>query len=628
MRGLGGKEPVASDVYALIGQSKDWSLRDRKITYEHGIGRLKPGVTLAHARADTNAIASSLAEKYPDTNKDTGIALVPLRQDITGESVTPLYVLLGAVGFVLLIACVNIANLLLARSTSRMREFAVRSALGASKGRCIRQLLSESVLLSVMGGLLGLLVAMWGSAGALSVLPQKLPRANEIGLDAHVLLFTLGISLLAGILFGLVPALKISQTNLQETFKEGGRGSIGGRNRLQRVFVVAELALALVLLAGAGLMLRTLSELGTVNPGFNPHNVLNFGLTSPTTFIGEPPPAFREHFRQITANLESLPGVEAASMVDAPLPMQGEDSVTFWLEGEPKPPSENDMHWAYDLGVQPNYLKVLQIPLKQGRFISEEDTLHAPVVVVDEVLARKYFPNESPIGRRLNISPMNVQWEIVGVVGHAKQIGLAEGEGDKQPQLYYATMQVPDKFLQPQNDNRFVVRTKGDPLATLGTVRAMLEKTKGQSVYGVQTLESIVSDSVASQRFTMLLLGAFAGLAVLLASIGIYGVVSYVIGQRTHEIGLRIALGANRSDVSRLVLGESAAMAIVGITLGIGAAFGFTRLLAKMLYGVSAHDPLTFAGVAILLLIVALAASYIPARRAMRVDPVVALRHE
>jgi predicted permease len=627
-----GQGFVASDVYTPIGQSTDWSLRDRKIAYEHGIGRLKPAVTLEQARAEMNAIARSLAEQYPDTDKDTGIALVPLKQDMTGETATALYVLLGGVGFVLLIACVNIANLLLARSTSRMREFAVRSALGASKGRCIRQLLSESVLLSVMGGLLGLLVAMWGSVGALSVLPQKLPRANEIGLDAHVLLFTLGTSLLAGILFGLAPALKISQTNLQETFKDGGRGSIGGRSRLQRVFIVAELALALVLLAGAGLMLRTLSELSAVNPGFNAHNVLTFGLTFPPAFSAEPPPALRQHLQQITANLESVPGVEAASMVDAPLPMQGEDSVSFWLEGEPKPPSENDMHWAFDLGVQPNYLKVLQIPLKQGRFISEEDTVHSPaVVVIDEVLARKYFPNENPIGKRLNISPMGVQWEIVGVVGHVKQVGLAEGAGDNRPQLYYATMQVPDKFAfrVPESGEHFVVRTKGDPLATLRTIRAMFEKANSQqTIYGVQTLESIVFDSVASQRFTMILLGAFAVLAVLLASIGIYGVISYVVGQRTHEIGLRIALGANRSDVLRLVLGESAAMAIVGVTLGIGAAFGLTRLLAKMLYGVSAHDPFTFAGVAILLTAVALAASYTPARRAMRVDPVVALRHE
>jgi predicted permease len=628
---FGGNEFFTGDAYIPIGQSTDFSLRDRKYAYEHGIGRLKPDVTLDQARADMSTIARRLAEQFPDTNKDSGIALVPLKQDITGDTATALYVLLGAVGFVLLIACVNVANLLLARSTSRMREFAIRSALGASRGRCTRQLLSESVLLSVLGGLLGLFLAMWGLRGALSALPQALPRTNEIGLDVHVLFFTLGTSILTGILFGLAPALKISQTNLQETFKEGGRGSIGGRSRLQRAFIVAELALALVLLAGAGLMLRTLGELSTVNPGFNAHNVLNFGMAFPPSFTSEPPAALREHFRQVTANLETVPGVEAASFLDAPLPMQGSDTVTFWLKGEPKPPSENDMHWAFDLGVQPDYLKVLQIPLKQGRFINEQDTEQSPTVtVIDEVFAKRYFPNEDPIGKRLNISSVDRQWEIVGVVGHAKQVGLAESAADNQPQLYYAATQIPDKFVPTwTNNTRFVVRTKGNPLATLRSIRTMFEKTNSQqTIDGEQTLESIVSDSVAAQRFTMTLLGTFAVLAVLLASIGVYGVISYIVGQRTHEIGLRIALGADRSHVLRVVVGDSVAMAIVGIAVGIGAAFGLTRLLAKMLYGVSAHDPITFAGCAILLVSVALAASCVPARRAMRVDPVVALRHE
>ena len=626
-----GSDFVTGDAYLPIGQSTDWSLRDRKITYEHGIGRLKPNVTVAQARADMDAIARRLAEQFPDTNKGNGIALVPLKQDITGDTETGLYLLLGAVGFVLLIACVNVANLLLARSTSRMREFAIRTALGASRGRCTRQLLSESVLLSVMGGLLGLLFAMWGLKGALSLLPQALPRTNELGLDAHVLLFTLGTSILAGILFGLAPALKISQTNSQETLKNTGRGNIGGRSRLQRVFIVAELALALVLLAGAGLMLRTLGELSAVDPGFNAHNVLTFGLTFPPSFSNEPTPALREHFRQIIANLESLPGVEGASMLDAPLPMQGSDSVAFWLDGEPKPPSENEMHWAFDLGVQPDYLKILQIPLKQGRFINEQDTVESPtVVVIDEVFARRYFPKENPIGKQINFFNVNARLEIVGVVGHAKQVGLAEGAADNQPQLYYAIMQGSDKFVPfwPLSGTiRFVVRTRGDPLATLGKMQAMFEKSQ-QTIYGVQTLESIVSDSVASKRFTMILLGSFAVLAVLLASIGVYGVISYVVGQRTHEIGLRVALGAHRSDVWRLVVGDSVAMAIVGVAIGLGAALGLSRLLSKMLYGVSAHDPVTFAGCAILLVCVALAASCVPARRAMRVDPVVALRHE
>ena len=625
-----GKEFVAGDVYIPIGQSNDWALWKRQFTYNYGIGRLKPGVTLQNAREDMDAVALRLAERYPETNKNAGVALAPLKQDITGESAIALYVLLGAVGFVLLIACVNIANLLLARSTARMREFAVRATLGASRSRCICQLLSESVLLSVIGGLLGLALAVWGSAGAFSLLPQKLPRANEIGFDARVLLFTLGTSLIAGVLFGLAPALRISQQDLQGTLKEGGRGLSGTRHRLQSVFIVAEMALALVLLTGAGLMIRTLMELRSVDPGFNPRNVLNFEVTLPLSYATKPAEAVREQVRQITVNLESLPGVEAASHVDAPLPMQGNDTVSFWLEGEPKPPSENDMHSATDLGVEPNYLKALQIPLKKGRFISENDTMHSPaVVVIDELLARKYFPNEDPVGKHLSISAFNTQCEIVGVVGHAKQFGLTEGGKDGEPQLYYASMQVPDKFIFFWTHAGFVVRTKGEPLAMVAAIRAMLEKMNSQqNIYGVLTLERIVSDSVASQRFTMILLGIFAVLALVLASIGIYGVTSFVVGQRTHEIGLRVTLGAQRGDVLRLVLGQGAGTAVFGVLVGTAAALGLTRLLEKMLYGVSAYDPFTFAGVAIFLTVVALAASYIPAHRAMRVDPVVALRHE
>jgi predicted permease len=317
-------------------------------------------------------------------------------------------------------------------------------------------------------------------------------------------------------------------------------------------------------------------------------------------------------------------------MVDAPLPMQGNDTVPFWLEGEPKPTIDSDMHSATDLGVEPNYLKALQIPLKKGRFISENDTMHSPaVVVIDELLARKYFPNEDPVGKHLTISPFNTQCEIVGVVGHAKQFGLTEGGKNSEPQLYYALMQVPDKFVFFWTYAHFVVRTKREPLATVVAIRTMLEKMNSQqAIFGVLTLESIVSDSVASQRFTMILLGIFAALAVLLASIGIYGVISYVVGQRTHEIGLRVTLGAQRGDILRLVLGQGAAMALLGVLIGTAASLGLTRLLAKMLFGVSAHDPLTFIGVAILLTVVALAASYIPAQRAMRADPVLALRHE
>ena len=624
---------VSADVYQPIGQSTDWTLRDRKVTFEHGIGRLKQGVTLEQARRDMDAVARHLAAQYPDADKDNGVALIPLQGDITHETVTPLYILLGAVGFVLLISCANNANLLLARSTARMREFAVRSALGASKGRCIRQLLSESVMLSLAGGLLGLLLAVCTSVAAQRFLPGKIPRASEIHLDARVLFFSLGLSLLCGILFGLAPALRIPNTSLHDVFKEGGRGTIGGRNRLQRVFVIAEMALALVLLAGAGLMLQTLSRLASVNPGFNPHKVLNFGVTFPAAFDSEPPTALREHLREITKNLESIRGVVAASMVDAGLPMQGDDELPFWLDGEPRPPSVNDMHWADDMGVEPGFARAMQIPVLRGRFISEQDTPRSlQVVVIDELLARKYFPHVDPIGKKLNTSIMNTRWEIVGIVGHVKRSGLAEKDNDGMPQVYYASRQAPDAFLALYVANmgaRYVVRTRGEPLLMVSTIDGVLKKINAQqTVYGAHTLESIVSDSMASQRFTMQLLVAFAVLAVLLASIGVYGVVSYVVGQRNREIGLRIALGATRPDVLALVFKEGILIGGLGVSIGIVATMGMTRLLAKLLFGISAHDPLTFAGATILLVLVALCATCSPAVRAMRLDPVTALRHE
>jgi predicted permease len=624
---------VPGDVYIPIGQWTDRMMQNRQMTLDnYGVGRLKPGVTLQQARADMDGIALRLAEQYPDVNKGNGITLVPLRRDITGGVSTILYLLMGAVGFVLLIACVNIANLLLARSTVRMREFAVRSALGATRGRCVRQLLSESVLLSLAGGALGLLLAVWGTGGALSVLRQTLPRANEIGLDARVLLFTLGTSLFAGILFGLAPALRMPQGNLQGTLNEAGRGLSGTRHRLQNIFIVAEMALALVLLTGAGLMIRTLAKLHSVNPGFNPHNTLIFGLTLPPALAARPAAALHEHYRQITANLESLPGVEAASMVDVPVPMEGTEEVSFWREDQPKSPSVNDMPVAVDSGVEPDFLKVMQIPLKQGRFITQEDTKRVfSVVVIDEVLAQKYFPHENPIGKRINIADVNAQAQIVGVVGHVKHYGLAEREGDSvQAQLYYPCLGLEDIYIPSvARAVRFAVRTKGEPLGMVPAIRAMFEKMNSQqTIYGVVTLDRIVSDSVASQRFVMILLGIFAALAVVLASIGIYGVISYAVGQRTNEIGLRVTLGAQRADVLRLVLGDGAVMALLGVSIGTAAAFGLTHLLANMLYGISARDPVTFAIVAILLSAVALAASYIPARRAMRVDPMVALRHE
>jgi predicted permease len=359
--------------------------------------------------------------------------------------------------------------------------------------------------------------------------------------------------------------------------------------------------------------------------------VLSFGVTFPAAFGSEPPTALREHFREITENLESIPGVVAASMVDAPLPIQGDDDLYFWLDGEPKLLTDSDMHWAKDMGVQPGFARVMQVPVLKGRFISEEDTASSPqVVVIDEVLARKYFPHVDPIGKRLNIAFMDTRWVIVGIVGHTKESGLAESDSESVPQVYYALRQKPDRFiiLDP-TETTYVVRTRGEPLSMVNAIGTALKKMNSHlSVYAVLTLDSIVDDSVASQRFTMYFLAVFAALAVLLASIGVYGVISYVVGQRSREIGLRVALGASRSDVLRLVLREGILISGLGVSIGILASAGMTRLLSKMLFGISAHDPLTFSAVTILLTVVAVCASCSPAIRAMRLDPVTTLRHE
>lgn len=620
-----------NDVYIPIGQWRDVVFHDRSAGLGmKAIGRLKPGVTLEQARADMDAIANRLADAYPVADKDSGITVMSLKESMVGEIEPFLFLLLGAVGLVLLIACVNVANLVLARSTSRTREFAIRSALGASAPRVLRQLLTESSLLALAGGAFGLLLAAWATTGVLNLVSGTLPRAQDVRLDGRVLLFTLGISLLSGILFGLAPALKASQPDLQDTLKEGGRGVSGARHRAQSIFVATEMAMAVVLLIGAGLMLRSLSRLWSVNPGFDPRRVLMFYVALPPAMDNASPAAIRASLLQLHDKLSSLTGVQSVSLLRGALPMWDDSEDPFWIPGRPKPQSDNDKNWSIWSEVEPDYLNVMGIPLVRGRFFTTQDTESSPrVVVVDEEFVAKFFPGEDPIGKMIvddYVGPAT----IVGVVRHVKQWGL-DDKLAMHAEFYLPFRQIPDKYMsRASRSTTVVVRTAGAPLALAYSIRQDIQQMNSEEVmFSPKTMDDIVyNQSVMAQRFAMTLLGVFAAVALLLASVGVYGVVSYLVAQRTRDIGIRIALGARQSDVMRWVLGEGARMALVGVGIGIAAAYALTRLMSKLLYGVSATDPLTFLAVAILLTLVALAACYIPARRAMHVDPIVALRYE
>jgi predicted permease len=615
-----------TDVYIPMGQWGNSGLRNRGAGMAlQGIGRLKPGVSPAQAQADLDGVMRKLAEVYPEANRGIGAAVAPLKERLVGDVGPSLWLLLGAVGFVLLIACVNVSNLLLARATGRTREFAIRAALGASHSRLLRQSLTESVLLALVGGGLGLLLAALCTRAALNALPTGLPRGDEIGLDARALLFTAFISLLTGVLAGLAPALKTRQRRLAETLKESGRGAGGGRNRAQGALVAVELALALVLLIGAGLMIRTLNALWSVDPGFRPDNVLTFGLSFPPSMRALSDEGKRAALRDLSDRLNSMPGVRAASFSLGASPMQGQDNAPFWLDGQPKPASTSEMHRALVCGVEPGYLTAMGIPLKRGRFFTAQDeTGTQPVAVIDEVFASKHFPNADPLGKRIiwDRGPA----EIVGVVGHVKQWGLDTDDSHAlRAQLY-----LPFRQFGWNSEANVVARVEGaagKATAQFDALRRVVQSQHSHNViYEPRTMNEVIADSLARRRFAMILLNAFAIVALALSSIGLYGVISYLVGQSTHELGVRLALGAQRKDVLLLVLGQGMKMTLGGVALGLLAALGLTRLLAGLLYGVTATDPLTFAAIALLLMSVALLACFIPARRATKVDPLIALR--
>lgn len=589
------------------------------------VARLRPGVTLAQAQTALNSVASRLMREYPNyfpPHIGYGMNAVPLFSDLIGSTGKFLFVLLTAVGFVLLIACSNVANLMLARATARSREMAVRAALGAGRLRIVRQLLTESVLLAVIGGAIGLFLAVWGVELLKTVGPNNVPRLNEASVDGHVLAFTAIASLIAGVLFGLAPALDASKTNLHETLKEGGRsGSAGaGRQRLRSLLVIGEVALTLVLLVGCFLMIESFNHLLDVNPGFDPHNVLTLQITLPATQYSKPA-QMTGFYNTLLDRVSHLPGVKSAGAVDV-LPFnQFGNSGTFFIEGEPPRAGEILPH-ADVRRIMPGLFSTLRVPLKQGRVFTDGDTASSPhVAIIDDVLAREYWPNEDPIGHRVAMASSTPEWyTVVGIVGNVRNRGFS---APRKGVLYFPLAQWPKPHMS------LVIRTASNPDAVAGAVRqAVASIDRQQPVYSVKTMEQYVSESVTDQRLAVYLLAAFAALALILAAVGIYGVISYSVSQRTHEIGVRAALGAQQGDILRMVLRQGLWLALLGAGAGIVAALGLTQLMASILYGVKPYDPLAFVVVAPTLIAVALFACYLPARRATKVDPTIALRHE
>ena len=619
-----------AEVYLPLENYNGVELRSREGSPGlHVVARLKQGVSPEAGQAEMVSIAKGLGQQYPATNATRSAKVIPMKDDMVSSIRNTLLMLAGAVGLVLIIACANVANLMLARSSGRRREFAIRAALGAERWRVVRQLLVESLLLSTGASLLGLALAWWGTKAVLAAAPGSVPRAGEVGIDPYVLLFTLGVAVLTGILFGVAPAWQGASVEAHESLKEGARGAGGGRHRREGVFVGAEIGLAIILLVGAGLMMRTMGRLLQVDPGFNSHNVLTMQVALSPRAIASAS-QIRLAFRQILDRVNAIPGVKASSLQTLVPLADNDNEIPFWPGIGPQPPQDKMLMAVMNMAT-PDYLKVLQIPLRRGRFFGESDRMGAiPVVVIDDVLAAHLFPDRDPVGQQISmmlIGPVR----IVGVVGHVKQWGLDSDDSNPiRDQLYFPFWQVPDQFMASGVAGlTLTLRTEPEPLSLVEAVRKEVAGPgRDQPAYGIRTMERIVSGSVASRNFTMLVLMIFAGIALLLATIGIYSVTSYAVTRRTHELGVRAALGATRGEIVRLVLRQGMTPALVGMAFGLAAAIGLSRLMSHLLFGVSAADPVTLTGVTLLLGVVALLACYLPARRATAIDPISALRAE
>lgn len=595
--------------------------QQRGAIFLEAIGRLKPGISVEQANADLSVVAARLEQQYKDSNTGVGVRVTPAQGELVGDLRPTLLVLLGAVGFVLLIACANVANLTLARAAGRHQELAVRAALGAGRGRIVRQLLTESLLLAITGGLLGLVFALFGVKLLSAFVPENVPRFGETSTDLTVLGFTLGASLLTGLLFGIAPALQSSKLDLNEALKEGGRTGTDGhaRKRVRSALVISEVALSLVLLVGAGLLIKSFMKLSNTDPGFNPDHTLT-GSISLVTVRYDTDEKIVDFYHRLVERVRTVPGVTSAGAV-TPLPLTDNNtSFSFEVVGQPPPPPGQYLA-ASTRVVTPDYFVAQGIPLRQGRFFNEQDKAGGPgVVIVNEAFARRFLPGEEPLGKRLRLGINRTEGEIVGVVGDIRGASLAQPGA---PEYYIPEVAV------AFGDMTLVVRTANDPASLAPALRqAVAEMDKEQMFYDVRTMDTLIGRSVARQRFSMILVGVFAVLAVLLAAAGIFSVMSSLVAQRTHEIGVRLALGAQRRDILSMVVRHGMTLTLVGVALGLAASFALTRLMSSLLYEVSAKDPVIYGGISALVAAVAFAACYFRARRATKVSPLIALKYE